>query len=312
LPDLKKLIENRSAVSEVMGEILMTTIAILLVSVISIFIFTYDGADDVPHTQVKEWIDADTDKIYLEHGGGKFLETEAFEIVATINGERYVYTSSKIYAELGNQSSWQLGDTIEIDASDEWGIDIRDEDSVKVFLIDKTSRQVIQYLTLSLGESENSNWGTPQGTVTDTSSGGAATLLDVQEKGDGLHTSYSPSTSAIDPSIYEEFDFDMNPAFWGFGPGENVTAATLKIVYRVNTSSCEQIELKVWDAEPTGTWHNESLPEYGSFTAEELDLSGYINSTDDLAGFKVRILASEYANASAKRLNVDYVALQAI
>ena len=310
MPDLKKIIKNRSAVSEVMGEVLLTTIAVLLVSFIAIYISTYDGATDIPHTQVKEWMDTGSNMIYLEHSGGEFLETEALEIAASINGERHVYTSSQIYANLGNQSSWQLGDTIGIDTNSTWGTDIKDSDEVKVFLIDKPSRQVIQYLTLSLGEDENSGWITPQGTVTDTS-GGSATLLDVQEEGDGLHTRYSPSTSTIDPSIYEEFDFKINPAQWGIWPGDNITSSKLKIVYNVDSGSRKVAKLEFWDSDPTGTWRNESLDLIGSFNPKEIDLSTYINNTDDVAGFKVRILASENANASAeKRLNVDYIALK--
>jgi FlaG/FlaF family flagellin (archaellin) len=148
---LKKLIRNSDAVSEVMGEVLLTSIAVLLVSSIGIFISTYDGATDIPHTQVKEWMNQGTDIIYLEHSGGEFLETEAFEIAVNINGTKYIYPPASIYSDL-NRSNWQLGDRIEINTSSNWGVDIKDEDEIKVFLIDTTSKQTIQYLTISSGE----------------------------------------------------------------------------------------------------------------------------------------------------------------
>lgn len=148
---LKKLIKNSGAVSEVMGEVLLTSIAVLLVSSIGIFISTYDGATDVPHTQVKEWMNEGTDIIYLEHNGGEFLETEAFEIAVNINGTKYIYPSASIYSDL-NRSSWQLGDRIEINTSSNWGVDIKEGDEIKVFLIDTPSKQTIQYLIISSKE----------------------------------------------------------------------------------------------------------------------------------------------------------------
>lgn len=302
----KKLIKNSSAVSEVMGEVLLTTIAVLLVSSIAIFISIYDGATDIPHTQVKEWMEEDTDTIYLEHSGGEFLETDALEIAASINGERYVYSSDDIYTNLGNSSSWQLGDTIEIDTSSEWGIDITDEDEVKVFLIDKTSRQVIQYLTLSLGET-SSDWVTPQGTVTDTS-GGSATPFDVCQSDDMYSTTYHPPATE-DTNTYEEFNFGVHPLLWGIGPEDNVTNVTLNIVYRVNDHSCQGLKLRVWDQDPSSEWNDESLPEYNSFKSYPMDLSAYINCSEDVANFKVRLLATANTNVTNKSLNVDYIAL---
>ena len=147
--DEKKLMKNQKAVSEVVGEVLLTTIAVLLVSSIGIFIATYDGATDIPHTQVREWMNAGKDTIYLEHSGGEFLGTESFEIAVNINGTRYSYPSARIYSNLNNSSTWQLGDRIEINTSSEWGVNITDGDEIKVFLIDTPSKQTIQYLTVS-------------------------------------------------------------------------------------------------------------------------------------------------------------------
>ncbi|MDQ1274678.1 MAG: archaeal type pilus assembly protein PilA [Euryarchaeota archaeon] len=148
MPGIKKLMENEKAVSEVLGEVLLTTIAVLLVSSIGIFIAAYDGATDIPHTQVREWMNAGKDIIYLEHSGGEFLETEKLEIAVNINGTKYIYRSASISSDL-NRSSWQLGDRIEINTSSKWGVNITEGDEIKVFLIDAPSKQTIQYLTVS-------------------------------------------------------------------------------------------------------------------------------------------------------------------
>lgn len=302
--EINKLVKNSCAVSEVMGEVLLTTIAVLLVSSIGIFVSTYDGAVDVPHTQVKEWMNEQTDMIYLEHSGGEFLETEAFEIVVSINGERYVYSSDEIYSNL-NSSSWGLGQTIEINTSSKWGRDITDKDEIKVFLIDTPTKQVIQQLTVSSGEKDNSEWITPQGEVTDTSPGGSATLLDVYKINDALNTTYHPTS---DPNTYQEFDFDTPSTLWGINPGDNISNAELMLVYKVKDNSCKDIKLSIWDASPTGTWKDENLNVTGSsFITYSTDLSAYINSTYDVENFKVRVSATK-AN-DVKSLYVDYVAL---
>jgi hypothetical protein len=142
---------NRSAVSDVLGEILMTTIAVIIISSIAVFIFSYDGAADVPRIQVREWMDAQKDTIYLEHSGGEFIDTESFEIVVNVNGTRHVYRSPQISANL-NKSSWELGDRIEIDTYSVWNVDIKEEDEINVYLIDKPSNKVFQNLRLSTEE----------------------------------------------------------------------------------------------------------------------------------------------------------------
>ncbi|MCQ1534704.1 type IV pilin [Methanosarcina sp. KYL-1] len=309
MPDSKKFTKNSGAISDVLGEVLLTTIAVILVSSIAVFIVSYDGAADVPRTQVKEWMDLQADTLYLKHSGGEFIDTETLEVAVNINGDKHVYPQAAIYANLGNVSTWKLGDTIEIDTRDEWGIDITDEDEINVYLIDTPSKEIIQRFKFSSEEVTNSGWITPQGSAVDTS-GGDATLLDVQKAGDGLYTSYYPPTSP-DPSIYEEFNFGINPALWGFWPGDNITSVILKIVYQVNDNSCEQVKLKVQEEDTSKTLYEENLPEYNSFTVYTVDLSPYINKTN-LANFKVRLAATGNANASAeKRLNIDYIAVHA-
>jgi len=310
LSELNKFVKNNCAVSEVMGEVLLTTIAVLLVSSIGIFVSTYDGAVDVPHTQVKEWMNEQTDTIYLEHSGGEFLKTEAFEIAVSINGERYVYSSDEIYANIDNSSSWGLGETIDIDTNSTWGRDIKDEDEIKVFLIDTPTKQVIQQLTVSSGETESSEWVTPQGEVKDTSFNGSATLLDVYKENDTHYTIYHPPSSS-NYDIHQEFDFAAPSTLWGIDPGESITSATLKIRYRAKDNSCKDIKLRVWDAyPPNGTWHEETLPVETLFKAREIDLSAYINNTDDVGNFKVQLVAISNPDVTAaKSLNIDYIAL---
>lgn len=152
MPEIKKFFKNSIAVSDVLGEILMTTVAVILIGSIAVSIFSYGGPDDSPHTQVNEWIDAETDKIYLENSGGEFINTENLEIVVNVNGNRYTYSSSNISGNLGNKNNWELGDRIEINTSSEWDLHIEEEDEVDMYLIDKPSKKVFQKLRLSAGE----------------------------------------------------------------------------------------------------------------------------------------------------------------
>jgi len=145
---VKKLIKNSSAVSDVMGEVLMTTISVIMLSSIAVFVFSYDGAADIPHTQVKGWMNAQDDTISLVNSGGEFIDTESFEIAVNINENRSTYSSSQIYANLGNRSLWELGDTIEINTSGEWGIGIKEGDEIYVYLIATPSNELIQNLKL--------------------------------------------------------------------------------------------------------------------------------------------------------------------
>ena len=152
MPEVKKIIENSSAVSDVLGEILMTTVAVILIGSIAVSIFSYGGPDANPHTQVNEWIDVETDTIHLENSGGEFIDTGDIEIVVNVNGIRYTYSSSNISENLGNKNSWELGDRIEINTSSEWNLHIEEEDEVDMYLIDKPSKKVFQKLQLSAGE----------------------------------------------------------------------------------------------------------------------------------------------------------------
>jgi FlaG/FlaF family flagellin (archaellin) len=307
LPDVKKLIKNSSAVSDVLGEMLMTTIAVILLSSIAVSIFSYGGPADVPHIQVKEWMDTQTDTIYMEHSGGEFIDTDSLEILVNINNNRHTYSSSQIYTNLGNRSIWELGDTIEIDTWGEWGVDIKEGDEISVYLIDTPSKEIIQNLKLSSEDDVDSNWITPQGSAVDTSQGGSAGLFDVYQKSDGFNTTYHPPATA-DFNKYEEFDFGLNAALWGAWPIDNITSVTLRLVYSGNNNSCEKIKLKVWN-ESSGNWYEESLPEHDYFRAYSTDLSAYITNTTELANLKVRLVATGNAGVSTENLHVDYMAL---
>lgn len=107
---------KEAAVSEVTGVVLLTSVVIIMLSILSISIFSLDGPDDIPHTRLQEWINKSADTIYLKHSGGEFLDTEKCEIVLNVNGEKYVYPSEDIYECLGNKSVWELGDVLTIDA----------------------------------------------------------------------------------------------------------------------------------------------------------------------------------------------------
>lgn len=149
MTEIKKFIKNSSAVSDVLGEILMTTVAVILLSTVAVSIFSYGVPADVPRTQVNEWIDVENDIIYLENSGGEFIDVESLEIVVNVNGVRYNYSSPEIYANLENKNSWELGDRIKINTSSKWSLDLEKGAEVDIYLIDKPSKRVFQKLRLS-------------------------------------------------------------------------------------------------------------------------------------------------------------------
>lgn len=303
---LKELMQNSGAVSEVMGEVLLTGIAVLLVSSIGIFISTYDGATDIPHTQMKEWMGEETDTIYLEHSGGEFLAVKDLEIAVNINGSKHiVYPSSPVYSSLNNSNSWQLGDRIAINTSSEWGVNINKTDKVRVFLVDSPSKQVIQYLEVSSGEEVTPGWIIPA--TAEDNSGGSASTFDVCRKGDDLYTTYHPP-SAVDISKNQVFDFKLNPFLLGVWP-DDVPEVKLLIVYKVKDNSCKDINLRIRDKTPSETWINATLTPYTEFTPCTINLP-YINNTEDLGNLTVQLVAMENsAVSSEKELYVDYIAI---
>lgn len=327
-----------AAVSEVMGVALLTGIVIIMLSVLGTSIFSMDGPEDVPHTKIQEIMDISTDTIYLKNSGGEPISTEDFRIIVNINGRKYEFNSSQIYENLGNSSVWKMGDIIEINSRDAWGVDLENNDKVELFLIDTPSNELIQKSTLTCELQKKPDLSlcfTPMGDITDTSESGknkkgGGEKWQVKSKDsdkdeykkdteDKNCTTYYPPTKAINSSIYQEFDFEIKPAAYGIRPGDTFCNVTLIIIYYTHDSSGKKedcaIRIKYYDTYEDGhgewVYYDRVLPAHNSeFAPELVNLTDRINTPADLANFKVRIEASTEADAHAeKEINIDYIGL---
>lgn len=318
----KDLIKKENAVSETMGVALLLGIVVIMLSFEGAFIFARGAPDDLPHASLQEWMDTSENKIYLKHCRGEPIKIEELEIVANINGKRYVYNSSNAYTETGNNGYWELGETFEIDTASEWGLDIKDYDEIDLYLVDTPTKDLIQKSRLTTDFRKApyvAGWITPSGGAHDTSPGGSATLYHVQyeEMSDdsSTHTVYKTPTkdgTETDPTIYEEFDFGVNPCMYGFRPGDSLSNVTLKIVYRTNDNSLLKIQLRFYDVDSSSNWFYKeiTLPEKNAFSVTYIPLTQYINTTEDLANFTLRLEAVTNANEeSGKEVNIDYLGL---
>ncbi|WP_440954185.1 type IV pilin N-terminal domain-containing protein [Methanosarcina sp. Mfa9] len=322
MPERKTIMKNDRAVSETMGVALLIGIVVIMLSVEGAFVFSRGGPEDFPHASLQEWMDTSEDTIYLKHCSGEAISTDELEIVANINGVRYVHTSPEIYEDLGNKSHWDLGEVLTINASSEWGLDLKDYDQIDLYIVDTPTKELIQKVKLTTDFRKTPyeiGWITPIGGARDTSPGGSAELYHVQfeENSDdeGTYTVYhTPEREGNEtiPTIYQEFDFGVNPCMYGYRPGDSLSNVTLKIVYRTNDNSILKIQLRFYDIDNSSNWYyrNVTLPERNAFTAEYIDLTDHINTTEDLANFTVRLEAVTNADEhSQKEVNIDYLGL---
>lgn len=318
----KSLIKKENAVSEIMGVALLLGIVVIMISFEGAFVFSRSGPDDLPHASLQEWMDTSEDKIYLKHCTGEPIKIEEMEIAANINGNRHTYNSSQAYIGAGNNGYWELGEVLEINTSSEWGLNIKDYDEIDLYVIDTPTKELIQKARLTTDFRKSPyeiGWITPRGNVYDTSLGGHANRADVQRENDSAYTVFRTPTKNVTtpsydyPNIYEMFEFRINPCMYGFRPGDSLTNVTLRIVFRTNDNSLLRIKLVFNDvdgsSEKTFTRASD-LPEKNAFTKWDIPLTPYINTTEDLANFTVKLEAVTNANENAeKEINIDYLGL---
>jgi FlaG/FlaF family flagellin (archaellin) len=326
----KDLIKRENAVSEIMGVALLLGIVVIMLSFEGAFIFARSGPEDLPHAKLQEWMDTSEDKIYLKHCNGEPIKIEELEIAANINGNRYVYNSSNAYTETGNNGYWELGEMIILNASSEWKLDLKDYDDIDLYIIDTPTKELIQKsrLTTDFRKSPYEiGWITPRGYAFDNSSG-SATLENVQSQeweilnapgaddDPDAYTVYHPPKrdgTQLDENVYQEFDFGINPCIYGFRPGDSLSKVLLKIIYRTNDNSPYKIQLRFYDLDGHIKYDPVyiPLPEKNKFNVTVTDITAYVNTTEDLANFRVRIEAASNANNEdlKKEINIDYLAL---
>lgn len=145
-------LENTDAVSEIIGEVLLTAVAVLAFSVVAVFIFSSAVSDEKVHADIQGWVGVDSDTIYLRHAGGEPIGIPEVRVLLDINGTRREITASELEAIKGDDH-WVLGETIMINVSQLWSYNIGQDDNVAVTLISTGSNIVIKSGTL-LGSSQ--------------------------------------------------------------------------------------------------------------------------------------------------------------
>ena len=397
------------AISEIIGELMMITIAVVAFGLLAVIVLSYRGPADIPHADIEGWVNAGTDTVYFRHGGGELIDVEDLKIMLNLNGTS-VELSPADLALIYGKPGWGLGDTIEIDTLDEWGITIGEDDYVGATIVHTGAGVVIQTGTL-LGEEvaptatatvtptptptptppptpsapeitsvyndapnttsvvvnyavnqsdagtrvaygtdpspgnwslwdngtlvhnvtisgliENTayyysvyayngtdssyysnssiyNFTTTEATqiftptsVVDTS-GGDATVAQVNVSGDGLYTTYNMPKSGFDDSIYQQFNFTTGLA-----------DAPLQVLLRINHTqdNSKGVRIRVWEAD-TLTWHDEALTKTNTWLWGEVNVSTYIDSVNDINNLVVRY--ESYAHQDNKEAYIDYVAV---
>jgi PKD repeat protein len=301
--------QDETAVSEIIGEVLMTAIAVLAFSVLAVFVFSYLESDSAVHADVDGWVDVDSDTIYLRHSGGESIDLDKVEIILNLNGTRRDLSSSGLEQILGS-GSWHLGQTIEIDTDLLWNTTINEDDYVGMILLQTDSNIVIESGSL-LGEEIV---GIGSGSGGNTTPSQYAPVADL---------TYSPS----DPGAYETVAFTDQSSdsdgtvvgwSWNFGdggisisqnPSHNYSSAgTYTITLTVtdddgNTDSTSQV---VTVLSYPGTFANQITLDKSSMGGVIKD-GGYISFTNDGNGRYVEIDGNRYDLSLSDEVKLEVV-----
>ncbi len=301
----KRFTENSNAVSDVIGELLMTAIAFIAFGTIAVFVLSFQGTT-MPHVDIDGWVDVNDDTVHLRHSGGNSVDTSYIRILLNLNGTRKELSPDDVYIILGS-STWGLGDTIVINTSQLWSITISEDDYVHETIV-HTGHNIVMVSGVLLGEvieMTATPTPTPSGeTFTPTSvydtSGGDATVGQVGTDGDSLYTNYQvPKQSTYVETVYQQFNFT---------PG--LTSSPTRVLVRINhteaNANADNIKIMVWEQD-VSVWHDETIPKITMWTLDEVDVSSYIDTQNDINNLKVRYLA--HTNAANKNSNIEYVAV---
>ncbi|MCL7411498.1 MAG: fibronectin type III domain-containing protein [Methanosarcinaceae archaeon] len=127
---------------------------------------------------------------------------------------------------------------------------------------------------------------------------GNATVAQVETTGDGLVTIYNiPKQSAYDENVYQEFVF--SPI---------LTSDPTRVLIRINHIAeiiPNNVKIEVWE-QSTSMWHDGAINKTIAWKLDEIDVSAYINTQNDINNLKVRYLSCTTANN--KNANIDYIA----
>ncbi|WP_321418268.1 LamG-like jellyroll fold domain-containing protein [uncultured Methanomethylovorans sp.] len=190
-PKEKSLVENCDAVSELIGEILLTGIAVIAFSTIAVFLLSPQGTIEKPIVDVDGWVDTNIDTIWIRHAGGDGVQIDNIKIYVDINNDRFEISPQQLSA-LHTKPLWELGDTISLDASTLWGRDVIDTDQIYVVMVHVPSNTILKsgMVLGSTLESSSVNYTTPATHISPISmwnfdEGSGSILHDIKGDNDG-------------------------------------------------------------------------------------------------------------------------------
>jgi FlaG/FlaF family flagellin (archaellin) len=202
--------KNTEAVSEVIGEILLTAIAVLMFSIITVFIFSYATPDERVYADVDGWVNVDSDTIVLRHAGGERIDTEKIRILIDLNGIRQELDPADILSITGS-NVWQLGEMIVINTSTLWNTTINENDSIAAAIIHKDANMIIKSGTL-LGREDRTGTGNTSGNVTPPQPPGAVAPNDQV-----AWWKLNENTGTLASDSVNNYDADISGASWTTG-----------------------------------------------------------------------------------------------
>ncbi|MCL7475509.1 MAG: hypothetical protein M8352_05650 [ANME-2 cluster archaeon] len=207
-------------------------------------------------------------------------------------------------------NAWELGDIITINTSQMWNISINSSDYVYATVV-HTGEDIILQSGMLLGDESGTvvpslppsppalQWAVFTPTTVRDTSGGSATVAQVQTDGDGQFTVYNlPRQGTVDETVFQQFNFTPGLAY-------SPTMVLIRIDHR-DTNSARNQKLEVWE-EDASVWRNEPIPRRNNWRLDEVDVSSYIDTQNDINNLKVRYLARSTINN--RDANIEYMAV---
>jgi len=149
---MKKMKKAQEAVSEILGTIMLLSIAIMLFSVLSGIVLTYPFTPSPPTINIVGVIDGD--EIIIEHLGGEKLSLNT-KIVILLNESKENKTAKDLLDDKGKENGyWNIGEKAIFNATDEGYADFENR-TVKISVIDQPSKSILLMGTVQEGSKSN-------------------------------------------------------------------------------------------------------------------------------------------------------------
>ncbi len=158
--DDKGILQDKTALSSLVGELTITVIFVIFFSMMSYVIYSDPGPDSVPNVNVEGWVDPDTDTISIRHGGGESVDLEDMYFIIDHNGSRYRMDGTSFSSD-SDDGFWELGDVLEINSTLSWGMSINSGDFIETTLVHGLSSSVVRSGVLQAGTASSDTPDTP-------------------------------------------------------------------------------------------------------------------------------------------------------